>query len=118
MAEKSKTTSESYADNPAIAAIRDMQGAGFASASTMGSAWLEAMSDLGSEVLSFVADRVKEDVKTQHQVLHAKSLAEVQHIQAEFVQKAVDQYSAETGKIVELGKVAMAKMPAGKLMPD
>jgi phasin family protein len=118
MAEKSTTKSQPVDDNPALAAIRDMQGAGFASASTMGSAWLEAMSDLGSEVLSFVAERVKEDVQTQHQLLHAKSLTEVQHLQAEFVQKAVDQYSAETGKLVELSKVAVAKLPAAKIMPD
>ncbi|TDT78119.1 phasin protein [Litoreibacter halocynthiae] len=118
MAAKTTSTSNPASDNPALAAIRDMQSAGFASTSTMGTAWLEAMSDLGSEVLSFVAERVKEDVKTQHQILHAKSLAQVQHIQAEFVQKAVDQYSAETGKLVELSKVAMAKMPATKIMPD
>ncbi|RLJ60100.1 phasin protein [Litoreibacter meonggei] len=118
MAAKTTTTSKSATNNPALAAIRDMQGAGFASASTMGTAWLEAMSDLGSEVLSFVAERVKEDLKTQHQIMHAKSLTEVQHIQAEFVQKAVDQYSAETGKLVELGKVVVAKMPAAKIMPD
>lgn len=118
MAAKTTTTSKSATDNPALTAMRGMQGTGFASGSTMGAAWLEAMSDLGSEVLSFVADRVKEDVQTQHQIMHAKSLAEVQHIQAEFVQKAVDQYSAETGKLVELGKVAVAKMPAAKIMPD
>jgi hypothetical protein len=118
MAGKSTTTSQPANDSPALAAIRDMQGAGFASMSTMGAAWLEAMSDLNSEVLSFVADRVKEDVQTQHQILHCKSLSEVQQIQAEFVQKAVDQYSAETGKLVELSKVAMANLPAAKIMPD
>ena len=118
MAEKTTKVSKSTNDNPAVAALRDMQGAGFASASTMGAAWLEAMSDLGTEVLSFVAERVKEDVQTQHQIMHAKSLSEVQHIQAKFIQKAVDQYSAETGKLVELGNVAAAKMPAAKIMPD
>ncbi|MEH6645979.1 phasin family protein [Sulfitobacter sp.] len=68
----------------------------------MGTAWFERVADLGSEITTFVADRIKEDAKTQHALLNCKSMVEVQHVQAEFLQKAFDQYHAETGKLVEL----------------
>ena len=71
-------------------------------AAWMGTAWFERVADLGSEVTSFVADRIKEDVQTQHALLHCKSLLEVQKVQAEFLQKAFDQYQAETGKLIKM----------------
>ena len=63
----------------------------------------------------FVLDFMPVDPQVTENPLQAHT---IHSSETEFVQKAVDQYSAETGKIVELGKVAMAKMPAGKLMPD
>lgn len=82
--------------------VAALQEFGFRQMSSMGIAWVEAFSELGSEVMSFVAERIKEDVKTQHQILHCKNVTELQHIQAEFVQKAIDQYTAETGKLVQM----------------
>lgn len=79
--------------------------AGFASfgpAAWMNVAWFENMAELGSEITSFVAERIKEDVKTQHALLQCKTLEEVHHVQAQFLQKAFDQYQAETGKLVEM----------------
>lgn len=73
-----------------------------APAAWMSTGWFERVTDLGSEITTFVAERIKEDVRTQHALLHCKSLAEVQHVQADFLQKAFDQYRAETGKLVEM----------------
>jgi hypothetical protein len=74
----------------------------------MGTAWFERVADLGGEVTSFIAERIKEDVKTQHALLHCKSLPEVQQVQADFLQKAFDQYQAETGKLIKMtGTVAV-----------
>lgn len=70
----------------------------------MGTAWVEAMSGLGGEAMRFLSQRVQEDVGVQHRLLHATSLDEVRHIQAEFFQKALDQYTAETGRVVEIGE--------------
>ena len=89
--------------------VAAMQDQALKSMSQMGLVWLEGMSDLGSEVLSFVADRIKEDVKTQHKMLHCKNVAELQHIQAEFMQTAIDQYTAETGKLVQMGQDVFAQ---------
>lgn len=71
-------------------------------AAWMGPAWFERVRDLGNEVSLFVAERIKEDVKTQHALLHCKSLPEVQQVQAEFLQRAFDQYRAETGKLIKM----------------
>lgn len=71
-------------------------------AAWMGTAWFARMGDLSREVTSFVAERIKEDVQTQQALLHCKSLSDVQKLQAEFLQKAFDQYQAETGKLVEM----------------
>lgn len=81
-----------------------------APAAWMSTAWIESMADLGSEITSFVADRIREDVKTQHQILHCKSLAELQHIQAQFMQQALNQYSDETGKLAKMSSEIMEKI--------
>ncbi len=88
--------------------LSQLQMAGFGNVMGMSTAWIEAVSDMSAEVVSFVADRIQEDVKAQHKMLHCKNVGELQHIQAEFFQKAVDQYQAETGKLVEMGAAAFA----------
>ncbi|MEO0914420.1 MAG: phasin family protein [Pseudomonadota bacterium] len=93
---------------PAEQAVEAFQKLGFGPMNPMGTAWIETMGEMGSELVSFVADRVKEDVKTQQEVLHCKDIAELQRIQTEFFQKAFEQYTAETGKIVEIGSHLLA----------
>lgn len=86
-----------------------------APAAWIGTVWAERMADLGSEITTFVAERIKEDVQTQHALLYCKSLAEVQHVQAEFLQKAFDQYQAETGKLVAMtGRMAAEPKANGR----
>lgn len=85
-----------------MAAVTQLQEAGFANMMGMGTAWVEAIGEMSAEMVSFVADRIKEDVKTQHEILNCKNVAELQHVQAQFFQKAIDQYQAETGKLVEM----------------
>lgn len=83
-------------------ALAQLQEAGLGNMMGMGTAWVEAVSEFSAEVAGFVAERIKEDVKTQHEILHCKNMADLQHIQAQFLQKAMDQYQAETGKLVEM----------------
>jgi hypothetical protein len=64
---------------------------------------------MSAEVAQFVTERIKEDVKTQHEMLQCKKIGELQHIQVQFMQKAMDQYHAETGKLVEMGTNFLAK---------
>ncbi|MEO0752128.1 MAG: phasin family protein [Pseudomonadota bacterium] len=86
--------------------IADLQKAGMGNLMGIGTAWIEAMGAMSAEMAEFVADRIKEDVKTQHEILHCKDVADLQRIQAQFMQKAIDQYQAETGKLVEMGTKA------------
>lgn len=104
MAEE-KTATPDITD-AATSALAEMQKAGMGSFVQMNARWIETMGDMGAEVLSFLADRIKEDVKTQHELLHCKDVDEARRIQQRFVQKAIDQYQAETGKLVEMGMSA------------
>ncbi len=102
MAKESPQSPQTSAENP-FAPMARLQQAGFGGWIQLNAAWLEAMGEMGAELASFISDRVKEDVKTQHQLLHCKDMDEARRIQENFVQKAVDQYQAETGKLVEMG---------------
>ena len=88
-------------------AFTQMQQLGLSSMPWMGSEWIEQMSDMGNEVLQFVAQRVEEDVALQHKLLSCKDIQELQKVQAEFIQTAINRYSEETGKLVEMGAAMM-----------
>ncbi len=112
MATKSRSEPSSAPDS-ASDAIDALQNSGFGNMLGMGTAWAEAFSDMSAEFLSFLADRVKEDVKTQHKVLHCKDVHELHHIQAEFVQTAIDQYQDETGKLLEMSSTVFSDVLKG-----
>ena len=101
------TTDRPVKPSQMISDAATLQAYGFNTMTGMGVAWVEALSDIGSEVLSFVADRIREDVKTQHRLLHCKDMGELQQIQTEFMQTAIEQYRAETGKLVEMSRDLM-----------
>jgi len=93
-------------ENPALAmmtAFATMQKSGFAPMAWLGPQMLEKCSDMSSELAQFVATRITEDVNLQHQILHCRDLTKLHRIQAEFFQKAIDQYVAESGKITQIG---------------
>jgi hypothetical protein len=70
----------------------------------MGAAWVDAMAGLGGEAVRFLSERMQEDVALQQRLLHAGSLEEARHVQAQFFQTAIDQYTAETGRMVEMSE--------------
>jgi hypothetical protein len=108
MADKPQTQDpKTAAKEEPFNAMTQLQGAGFGNMLGMSTAWMEALSDMSAEVVGFVAERIKEDVKIQHEILHCKNAADLQHIQAQFMQKAMDHYRAETGKLVEMGAKAL-----------
>lgn len=92
--------------------MTDAQAAGLGSFSWLGTKWVESMSNLGSEWLRFLAERVQEDTKTQHDLLHAKDISEIQHIQTKFLQKAMDDYQSETHKLVQFYADTMSDIQA------
>lgn len=105
---KTPDTSTARTGDAPINAIAQLQEAGFGNMVGLSAAWLEALRDMGTEVVSFVADRIKEDVKVQHEIMRCKDVTEIQQIQSKFLQKAMDQYQAETGKLIKMGTNAFA----------
>lgn len=90
----------------------DMNRAGLGTAAWMSAGMMEALAAMGSEVVQFVAARIAEDIKTQHALLTCKDVVEAQRIQGEFVKTALEQYTASTGKLAQLGAGVMtASMP-------
>jgi hypothetical protein len=106
-----KVLEQSGAADPVSRTLHAVKDAGFGSLVWMGPAWVEAMSGLSSEVLSFFADRVREDAKTQHQLLHCKTFQDVQAVQAKFMERAYQQYTDETGKMIEKGSELFGSLP-------
>ncbi len=101
---KSKNETSASEDPVALgqAFLQQFEEAGLGPLRWMGTAWLEAMADMNSEVVNFVAERIREDAKTQHELLHCKSAEELQKAQVAFFEKAYQQYTAETGKLVKM----------------
>lgn len=91
----------------AVATLAALQAAGPDALGKIYMAMLEGVGDFGAEVVQFVAERIAEDVKTQHEIMACKNPADLVHIQQRFLQKAFDQYSAETGKLVKIGSDLM-----------
>ncbi|GHG87150.1 phasin family protein [Pseudodonghicola xiamenensis] len=69
----------------------------------MGGDLAERMSDMGAEMLDFFTKRVKADVELQHKLLHCRDLNEMQHLQAEYMQLAINHYTEESSKMFEMG---------------
>lgn len=83
--------------------IAQLQRTGLGPLGWFGTAWVDALGGIGSELVAFVANRIQEDFRTQHALLHCSDPKELRRIQTEFMQKAIDDYTAETGRIAELG---------------
>lgn len=111
MSKKSDTSKAQGGDDP-MAQMQEMmtqwQGMGLGGMNAMSTGWMEAMSDMGRQWLQFVSDRVAKDVDFQQRMLQAKSPQDVQKIQTEFMQAAVEDYTRETGKMVELSRKVFA----------
>lgn len=90
-----------------------MQTAGLSHLRWLGADWHERLTDASAELAAFAAERIREDVKTQHALMHCKSLPEAQAIQAEFVRRMVEQYAAGTGKLLEIQAKLFAEPEAG-----
>ncbi|PTE21716.1 hypothetical protein C5F48_10940 [Cereibacter changlensis JA139] len=75
-----------------------------------GNALVDCCNALGSEALSFLAERIREDFETQQQMLHCRSLPELAQVRARFLQRATDQYTAETGRMADIWARALDGM--------
>ncbi|SEK46406.1 phasin family protein [Roseovarius nanhaiticus] len=91
--------------------MKAMRDAGLKAMPNAAMPLFEAMSEMGSQMLTFTAERIRKDVETQHALLHAKTFAEIQHLQAQFFQQALEDYIAETSKLMEMSRTLAPKAP-------
>ncbi len=105
MTRKSDTPCRDHSECDPLEAFQTLTPAAWMSA-----AWIGVLSDLGAEISTFVAKRIKEDMEAQQELLGCKLPSEMTHVQAEFFQKAFDQYHVETGKLVELSAQMTARL--------
>jgi hypothetical protein len=99
-----KDDKKNTAASPLSGMLEAMQAASTNMMPVMGPEWIANMNTLGTEMMEFMAHRVKQDLQTQQDLLQAKDIAEVQKIQAEFLKKTMDDYSAEMTKLMGLGE--------------
>ena len=85
-----------------LTAMAELQQAGMGRMTAMSAAWMDGIGTMNSELAQFIAARMQEDMRTQTEMMTAKSPTELQAIQLAFLQRAVEQYTAQTGKVVEL----------------
>lgn len=69
----------------------------------LGTKFVEAWLDAGEEMFAFTADRIRDDIKTQHEILHCKSPIDLQKVHADYVKRALSDYRNHTGRLVALG---------------
>ncbi|GHF52585.1 phasin family protein [Seohaeicola zhoushanensis] len=67
--------------------------------SNFGVAMADAWADLIAESASFIAQRLRQDARTQHAILHCRSASDLHEIHASFFQKAIDDYQDEAARM-------------------
>ena len=67
-----------------------------------GAVAIQAWSEVGTEALRFLWDRLQQDVRTQNALLACTSLEELRQVQTEFFTSAQQQYADEARKLFEI----------------
>jgi hypothetical protein len=109
----SKIQKQSTPAATVIEMFQSMQEAAFpsivGSVPGIGTDWMDTMTNVGNEMMEFMATRVKTDVQTQNDLLQANGIAEIQEIQTQFFQKVMNDYAAESTKLMDMFQAAGPK---------
>ena len=87
--------------------FEDWQKAGLGAWAWANPAWFRQVTEINSEIARFVADRLRQDLEFQSEVLQCRDPLELREIHGRFIRDAFDQYSAETGKLVQMNRAAL-----------
>jgi len=66
-------------------------------------AMLEGIEKVRQEVADFVSTRIRHDMETQQELLRCRNFDELREVQTRFIKTAMDQYTAESTRLVEIG---------------
>ncbi len=88
-------------DNNPITDIQDAMKTFLALPGSSGNPAFDAWLSMGTEAMQFLSNRMQQDLKTQQALLECKKPEDLQRIQTEFFQTAMDQYAAEATKMMQ-----------------
>jgi hypothetical protein len=74
-----------------------------------GAAILEGLTKAQAEISDFVAERIRQDVETQAEMLRCRTLDDVRDLQTRFFETAFDQYAAEASRLMKIGADTMQR---------
>ncbi len=85
-----------------------------AGAGAAGAALVEGFTEARKRIADFVAERLRQDIEIQGQLLSCRTLDDVRDVQSRFFRSAVDQYAAEASRMMQLGTDVVARtVPKG-----
>jgi hypothetical protein len=76
-----------------------------------GTAMLAGLTKAQKQFSDFVAERIRQDVEAQAELLGCRTLEDVRDVQARFFKTAMDQYATEATKLMQIGVEMMAPAP-------
>jgi hypothetical protein len=86
-----------------------------AGANAAGTAMLQGLEEARKSVSDFLADRIRQDIEVQSQLMACRTLDDLREVQTRFFRSAVDQYSAEASRMMRLGTdVVSRSIPRSK----
>ena len=74
-----------------------------------GAAMLEGLTKAQTEISDFIAERIRQDVETQAEMLRCRTLDDVRDLQTRFFRTALDQYAAEASRLMKIGADTMQR---------
>lgn len=78
-------------------------------ASGAGSAMVDGLAKAHRRAADFIASRIRQDIEAQRELLACRSLEEVREVQSRYFKSAMEQYTAETREMVQLGSEVASK---------
>jgi hypothetical protein len=76
-----------------------------------GAAFVTGLTKAQSEIVDFVAERIRQDVEMQAELLSCRTYEEVRDLQIRFFKTAMDQYAAEATKLMNISSEMLARAP-------
>lgn len=74
-----------------------------------GTAMFEGLSKAQKEISEFVSERIRQDFEAQSEFLRCRTIDDVREVQTKFFKTAMDQYSAEATRLMEIGAEMMSQ---------
>jgi Phasin protein len=73
-----------------------------------GTAIVEGLSKAQKEISDFVSERIRQDIEAQSEFMRCRTFDDVREVQSKFLKTAMDQYSAEASRLMQISADLMA----------